>query len=126
MSHRSRTRESRTGQRRPTRVGRSTRRFWIWVSLGGFLVVGLAAVVAVEFSQSQRSPSDVPDLPGIDVAGLDPEQLHSLIEKARATQCSCTCGFTLADCRHKDRTCPLSGPILEKMVDKLRNPQRSQ
>lgn len=97
---------------------------WVWLVGGGTLalVVGFAVLVGVEFSASRmRARSESPDLPGIDVAGLDPEQVQVLITRARNERCPCPCGFTLAECRHKDSTCPLSGPILDGIVKDYRN-----
>jgi hypothetical protein len=117
-------------RRRPrggsTRSDRQTR--WIWLSAGVGLVavVGFAVLVGGEFSASREVASrENAALPGIDLAGLDPEQRDMLLTKAAHQPCPCTCGFTLADCRHKDRTCPRSGPILDGMVREYRSQQRS-
>lgn len=72
-----------------------------------------------------RASREQPDLPGIDVTGLEPGALQMLLARAENERCPCTCGFTLAECRHKDRTCPLSGPILDGMVREYRGQQRS-
>ena len=99
------------------RFNRRGRRFWLFGGVGLALLIALATVVAIEFSASQKLPSkENPDLPGIDVVGLDADQFQMLLTRAKNERCPCTCGFTLAECRHKDRTCPLSGPILDGMV----------
>lgn len=90
------------------------------------LVVGFAVVVSVQFSASRmRLGTETPDLPGIDVAGMNPEQLQALLARATNEHCPCACGFTLAECRHKDTTCPLSGPILDGIVKEYRNQERN-
>jgi hypothetical protein len=90
------------------------------------VVVGFAVLVAVAFSASREAASKANAvLPGIDLAGLDSEHFHLLLTRAENERCPCTCGFTLAECRHKDSTCPLSGPILDGMVREYLGQQRS-
>lgn len=96
---------------------------WFWLAGGVMLalLVGGAVFVAVEFSAARMLRRESPDLPGIDVSGLDAGELQRLLTKARSEHCPCKCGFTLADCRHKDPTCPLSRPILDGMVRSYRH-----
>lgn len=120
------TADRRTPPRGFTRSGAHAR--WIWL-LGGMtlaLAVGVAVLVGAKFSASQtQARAEHPDLPGIDVAGIDSEQLQLLLATAKNERCSCSCGFTLADCRHKDTTCPRSGPILDEIVKEYRRQHQS-
>jgi thiol-disulfide isomerase/thioredoxin len=47
-------------------------------------------------------------LPGVNTAGLTPEQLASALHKFNAETCPCGCKFTLAQCRIYDPACKLS------------------
>jgi hypothetical protein len=59
------------------------------------------------------------DVAGIDVSGLDDEELARFVRFANAERCTCGCGYTLAACRVYDLTCPVSGPILDKLRDSV-------
>jgi hypothetical protein len=85
----------------------------------GLVVVAVVAAMAIE--RAQRPPRlQHPDLPGIDVSGLDAEQLQAFLAESKRLPCKCGCGFTLADCRHKDPTCSHSRPVLTRMVREYR------
>lgn len=102
----------------PQRLGR---RGWWWLAGGGVLSVGLAVFFALEVGGPRSAPSEeIPDLPGIDVFGLDAEQRQLLVARAKDERCPCQCGFTLADCRGKDLSCPVSGPVLRRLVNEYR------
>jgi thiol-disulfide isomerase/thioredoxin len=47
-------------------------------------------------------------LPGVDTAGLTPEQIAAALHKFNAEKCTCGCGFTLAQCRIYDPDCAIS------------------
>jgi thiol-disulfide isomerase/thioredoxin len=47
-------------------------------------------------------------LPGVNTAGLTPEQLAAALHKFNAETCTCGCNFTLAQCRIYDPGCKLS------------------
>jgi len=47
-------------------------------------------------------------LPGVNTAGLTPEQLAAALHKFNAETCSCGCKFTLAQCRIYDPACKIS------------------
>jgi hypothetical protein len=59
------------------------------------------------------------DVRGIDVAQLDDRERELFVRFANAERCTCGCGYTLAACRIYDLTCPVSGPILEKLRDSV-------
>ena len=56
------------------------------------------------------------DLPGFDTEGLTPGQLNWLYHKAHLEQCSCGCGWNVAECRINDPNCPKSPGRSKEMV----------
>ena len=60
------------------------------------------------------------DVPGIDPATMTADQNEVFIRAANSQMCSCGCGFTLANCRRYDATCPVSGPRVEALRDSVR------
>lgn len=59
------------------------------------------------------------EIRGIDVARLSESEREIFVRFANAERCTCGCGYTLAACRVYDTTCPVSGPILEKLRDSV-------
>jgi hypothetical protein len=103
-------------------------RLWLLSGAGVLIAaVCIAVIVGTNFSTQHLPPKrEHPDLPGIDVAGLDTNYLGLLLTESKKQSCPCSCGFTLADCRHKDPTCPRSGPILNGMVKDYRERQANR
>jgi len=62
----------------------------------------------------------VDDLPGVDVAALDPARREVFVRFANAERCTCGCGYTLAACRVYDSTCEVSGPRVQSLLDSVR------
>ena len=62
----------------------------------------------------------VEEVPGFDLAGLDPARREIFVRFANAERCTCGCGFTLAGCRASDMTCDVSGPHLDALLDSIR------
>lgn len=94
--------------------------------MGAITALSLAVLLAAQVSHwngSARLESD--ELPGIDLTGLTAAQRDTLLSRAAHERCPCPCGFTLFDCRHKDLTCPLSGPILKNWVRDYRAEQHA-
>jgi hypothetical protein len=56
------------------------------------------------------------DLPGFDCDGLTPGQIRWLYHKAHLEQCSCGCGWNVAECRINDPNCPKSPQRSKEMV----------
>lgn len=116
---------------RPTQRSRgSTRsrgglRFSARVSVGIAAAIAVAVVLAAQVSRWGSPTSESSELPGIDLSALSPPQQQALVSRAASERCPCTCGFTLYDCRHKDLTCPRSGPILDGWVREYRDQQRT-
>lgn len=99
--------------------------FRAWQVIAG--AVGLAAaamaigvLVATDFKGAHPARTVRSELPGIDLSGLDPAQIEGILAASQREGCPCGCGFTLAECRFKDPTCPRSEPILDEMIGRVR------
>lgn len=95
-----------------------------WPFIAGAAGLSVAIVsgffVATKVNRTRPVRSVRAELPGIALDGLDAAQVQDVLVASRREGCPCGCGFTLAECRVKDTTCPRSGPILAEMVDRLR------
>ena len=120
-------RTTRGGTMTTGRRKRAPRRppFGAWQVISG--AVGLAAaaiaigvLVVTDLNGAHPVRTVHSELPGIDLSGLDPAQVQTVLAASKREGCPCGCGFTLAECRFKDPTCPRSGPILDEMVGRLR------
>ena len=103
-----------------------SRRRALWpLALGGAAALLVATPLAWMATQMfRREKVFYAELPGIDVSGLEPADLAAVVARAKRTRCSCGCGYTLADCRHKDVGCDKSRPPLERIVEKYRRWRR--
>ena len=83
----------------------------VWVfGIGGIILVG---VVWSQWFMANQLTQQAPqqfynDLPDVNLGALPLAQRASLIRELNATNCPCTCGFTLAACRNRDRKCQTS------------------
>jgi hypothetical protein len=94
-----------------------------WVAGGvTVLLAGGIGLWAMRWSQRVEHP----ELPGVDVRGLNDQQVQTLLADSRQQPCTCGCGFTLADCRLKDPTCRHRRPILQRMVGEYRKRSRPE
>jgi hypothetical protein len=59
-------------------------------------------------------------LPGFDCDGLTPGQIRWLYHRAHLEQCSCGCGWNVAECRINDPNCPKSPGRSKEMVAEAR------
>ena len=62
-------------------------------------------------------------LPGVNTAGLTPEQRAAALHKFNAETCTCGCKFTLAQCRIYDPACKLSQDRTAAIVKEASAPQ---
>jgi hypothetical protein len=62
----------------------------------------------------------VDEVPGFDLAGLEPRRREIFIRFANAERCTCGCGYTLAACRVYDSTCEVSAPRVQALLDSVR------
>jgi hypothetical protein len=58
-------------------------------------------------------------LPGVDLAGLTPEQKSAALHRFNSNACTCGCKFTLAQCRIYDRGCATSKAATAKIIAEL-------
>jgi hypothetical protein len=61
----------------------------------------------------------VDEIPGIDLAALDPARREIFIRFANAEQCTCGCSYTLAACRAYDSSCEVSAPRVQTLFDSV-------
>lgn len=59
-------------------------------------------------------------LPGVNMAGLDPQQQASVLQILREEDCPCGCNMTLAQCRVEDQQCPMSPKLAKRVTDAAR------
>jgi len=59
------------------------------------------------------------ELPGVDLSKLTPEQKLAALHKFNAEGCTCSCEYTLAQCRIWDRNCNVSKEAIAKIVADL-------
>jgi thiol-disulfide isomerase/thioredoxin len=62
-------------------------------------------------------------LPGVDLSKLTPEQKTIALHKFNAEMCTCSCDYTLAQCRIYDRDCKISKAATAKIVASLASPK---
>lgn len=117
------------------------------VMLAGVAVIAAVLVVSRDALRKPETPAQVPDLdetdraprggvglpgadstkknawveeiPGADLAGLDPVRAEVFLRFANARRCTCGCGFTLAACRQYDPSCEVSTPLAAALLDSV-------
>lgn len=60
------------------------------------------------------------DLPGVDLAGLNPDQRSAALQLLREESCNCGCSMKIAECRFKDPQCGYSRQLAAEVVKNLR------
>lgn len=60
------------------------------------------------------------DLPGVDVAGLNPDQKVAVLKVLREESCNCGCSMKIAECRFKDPQCSYSRSLADRVVKELK------
>jgi thiol-disulfide isomerase/thioredoxin len=66
-----------------------------------------------------KNAANATELPGVDLAGLTPEQKKLALHRLNAESCTCGCGLTLSQCRVNDTECPVSGDLAAKVVQEV-------
>ncbi len=62
------------------------------------------------------------DLPGIDLAALQPRQREKLLQRANSELCTCGCkNDTLARCYVNDPRCPVVKGMVQKVYDEVKS-----
>jgi thiol-disulfide isomerase/thioredoxin len=63
-----------------------------------------------------KNAANATELPGVNLAGLTPEQKKGVLHRLNAENCTCGCTLTLSECRINDTSCPVSLDIAAKVV----------
>ena len=61
------------------------------------------------------------ELPGVDLAGLTPQQKAAVMKRLNSEGCTCGCGLTVAQCRLTDSECPVSLKIAAQIVEGVKS-----
>ena len=59
------------------------------------------------------------ELPGVNLAGLTPEQKKRALHRLNAESCTCGCPLTLSQCRVNDTECPVSTKLAAQVVKEV-------
>ena len=59
------------------------------------------------------------DIPGIELAKLNPAKRTEVLQKLNSQPCTCGCDLTVARCRVDDPTCSVSLPIARQIVQQV-------
>ena len=62
------------------------------------------------------------ELPGVDFAGLTPDQKKSALRRMNSDKCDCGCRLTLAQCRINDTSCGVSLKLTADVVREIASP----
>jgi thiol-disulfide isomerase/thioredoxin len=63
-----------------------------------------------------KNAANATELPGVNLAGLTPEQKKATLRRLNAESCTCGCALTLSQCRVNDTECPVSGDLAATVV----------
>jgi hypothetical protein len=82
----------------------------LWLSAAAILGFSCLVLQSTVWRES-RAPEPEPfytKLPDVDLSGVPPEKLGSLLKRLNAQRCPCDCNRTIASCRNNHRSCPMS------------------
>jgi thiol-disulfide isomerase/thioredoxin len=84
-------------------------------------LLGMPVNVSVETFEDhgQIFLKNASELPGVDFAGLSPEQRKAALRRLNSEGCDCGCRLTLAQCRINDTGCPVSVKLAAKVVKQI-------
>jgi thiol-disulfide isomerase/thioredoxin len=63
-----------------------------------------------------KNAANATELPGVDFAGLSPEQKKLALHRMNAESCTCGCKLTVSQCRVNDGECPTSRDLAAQIV----------
>jgi thiol-disulfide isomerase/thioredoxin len=94
------------------------------------LLLGLPADATIETFEDTgqiflKNAALATELPGVDFAGLTPDQKKSALRRMNLDRCDCGCRFTLAQCRINDTSCPVSLRLAASVVKRLGSASQS-
>lgn len=80
-----------------------------------------ATVEIVEPNDQLRlaNAAQATEIPGVDLSVLPASQREEVLRRVNAEGCPCGCALTLAQCRINDSSCPVSPPIVERIVGEI-------
>jgi hypothetical protein len=61
-------------------------------------------------------PSDVTEIPGVDLSGLSKEQRNRILFRLNMEPCPCGCNLSIASCRINHPDCPVCKDLVEKII----------
>jgi len=61
-------------------------------------------------------PSDVTEVPGVDMSSFSPSQRNHLIYRLNMEPCPCGCNTSIATCRISHPTCPMGKDLVERIL----------
>ena len=78
-----------------------------------------ATVEIVEPNNQLRlaNAAQATEIPGVDLSALTASQREEVLRRVNAEECPCGCSLTLAQCRINDSSCPVSPPIVDRIVE---------
>jgi thiol-disulfide isomerase/thioredoxin len=66
-----------------------------------------------------KNAANATELPGVNLAGLTPEQKKRALHRLNAESCTCGCPLTLSQCRVNDTECPVSTKLAAQVVKEI-------
>jgi thiol-disulfide isomerase/thioredoxin len=63
-----------------------------------------------------KNAANATDLPGVNFAGLKPEQKRMALKRMNSEGCTCGCNLTIAQCRINDTACDVSQKLAAQIV----------
>lgn len=80
------------------------------------------ASVKTFVDEGQVFPANVKNaktIPGVDMSKLTPAQRKLALRRMNQEHCTCGCGYTVAQCRVLDPSCPVSLKLAQQIVDQI-------
>ena len=81
-------------------------------------------IVRVDLKEKPVGVDNVAQLksiPGVELAGLSPDQRTTALLALNEAECNCGCHLTVARCRMDDPTCAVSLPQAKAIIDTIAN-----
>jgi hypothetical protein len=99
---------------------------WVIAAVALGVIVFFAALAVLyprPAGRSAASPAGPPsvattykEVPGVNLASLTDAQRSQFLQEANTKNCTCSCGYTIAACRHLDTDCQTSLPLAQAML----------
>jgi hypothetical protein len=97
---------------------RTSRAAAIGVALSVGLVLGASCLVLGSTVWRQPAEADqyYTEMPGVDLSGLRAAEKAALLRRLNTQRCPCDCMRTIASCRNRHSSCPMSLGIARQAV----------